>query len=127
MRYDPRKRIQFPHFEDASLWRALDTIGVTYEKIPRVAPPDAGMKENWYATARVWLDEGKFGLIDFQEARLLNQTDYATINKQSIRARDRRWEWWRAHGIPLLLVSRRWHAHETEFYIKKWLSELKGE
>ena len=127
MRYDPRKRIQFPHFEDSKLWGALDNMGIKYDKMPSVPPPDTSPRENWYATARVWLDEEKFGLVDFEEARLLNQTDYATINQRSIQARDKRWEYWRKKGIPLLLVSRKWKTQEVEFYIKKWLSELKGE
>jgi len=126
MRYDPRNRITFPHFEDAALWKVLDNIGVKYDKIPRVCPPDASARENWFATARVWLDDERFGLIDFQEARLLNQTAYATINQRSIQARDKKYDAWRVQGVPLLLVSRRWHEAERVVCIKKWLSELKG-
>ena len=126
MRYNPENRRNFPDFEDHNLWDTLDNIGLPYDKIPRVAPPGANMRENWYVTARVWYKEGKAGLIEWLEWRNLRQKTYNRLNSRSIRMRSSRIAAWQKL-YPVLLLRRVRTAQELEFDIKKWLAKLNGE
>ena len=126
MRYNPEERRTFPDFEDRNLWDALDNIGLPYDKIPKVAPPGTGMRENWYVTARVWYEDGKAGLIEWLEWRTLRQKACNRMNSTSIRMRESRIAAWRKE-YPVLLLRRVRTPQQLEFDIKKWLAELKGE
>ena len=126
MRYNPEDRRTFPDFEDRNLWDALDNIGLPYDKIPRVAPPGTSPRENWYATARVYYDGDRFGVIEWLEVRGLRQKSGNQLNAQSKRARDRRIATWRK-DYPVLLLRRVRTPQQLEFDIRKWLNELKGE
>ena len=127
MRYDPRGRIKFPHVEDGKLWRALDTIGIPYDKIPDTRPRGADRRINYYAAAKVWYTDLDYGLIDFKEARRMGQRASNGLNVRSIQARELKLMTWKKMNVPVLLISRWVSGQGMEVIIKRWISELKGE
>ena len=127
MRYDPRRRIEFPDLEDAKLWKVIEDEGYTLKKIVRIAPLEAKKPENWYATAGIEYAPGKTGIVDFIEFRKLGQSSQEIINALSQnRVRKRRAAWKKA-GFPILLVSRHDSSQLLSWRIRTWVKKLQKE
>ena len=119
MRYDPKRRRDFPSPEDWRLWQALDRMGVQYDKVPFIHPT-AAHRENWYMLARVWFDDKHYGYLDWGGIYYITSHSY---NEGTKRACARRLAWLKELDIPYLLLNRRATTYEHEVTIGKWMSK----
>ena len=137
MRYDPRRRREFPDAEDIKAFSALDEAcekqGVTYERIPYVPPLDVKSKrEHWYPLARVNMDEesvaGESFLVEYKEHLKLGQTLQSKVNKQSIdRINHRRKVWTERMGYDILYLNRDWSSQIMRWAVENKIKEMKEE
>lgn len=127
MRYDPRRRIEYPDAEDVKVWGVLDyleTQGIRHEKLPRVAPKGASKREHWYPLAKVWYNEEDYFLLEYQEDRKLGQKHQNKVNVHSKRRiEERRKTWTEKMNLDILYLSRSWAnwmiKHQIEDKIKE--------
>jgi len=130
MRYDPRRRIDYPDAEDIKVWETLswlETKGIRTERIPYIPPKKVGKREHWYALGRVWLDDERYFLLEYKDTRKLNQKSTHVLNKQSRERLAKRHKTWTDMGIPIMYVDRTWTTQIMGWYVKKFYDDLKGE
>jgi len=130
MRYDPRKRIDYPDAEDMKVWEILAWLngkGIRTERIPYVPRKGANKREHWYALGRVWLDDERYFLLEYKDTTKLEQHRTCKMNKQSKERVKYRHKTWKDMGIPIMLVDRTWTTQIMGWYVKKFYDDLKGE
>ena len=126
MKHDPRARRKFPEKWDKLIFESLDQINeIRYERIPFTAPPDAKLSANYYAVAKVWYhrDDDKYFLIEYDTRPPVGKYSYQ--NQASKDSRQRRLAYWKAQGIPVLIVSKRLYQLEYYYKIKKFIDDIK--
>jgi len=127
MRYNMQDRILRPYPEDSRLWRALDDMKVRYDKMAEMHQPVTDRRQSRQVMpAKVYFENGNWGLIDYKEFYYLRDGKAQGMNSKMKNRILKFRESMRQQGIPICIVNRTWTIDEVKVVVKRWLIENGG-